>query len=183
MLVVVFGCSLLAACEQQEMTNQPKLKPYSETDAFGSAGAAARHPAPGSVPRNADLETRPDRIPVPITRALLERGKERFTVYCAPCHGALGDGNGSIVQRGFPAPPSYHSARLRDAPERHFYDVITDGYGVMYSYAGRVAPADRWAIVAYIGALQLSQHATPADVPEAHRADLEDAGAAGAPSP
>lgn len=97
--------------------------------------------------------------PLPITPALLARGQNRFDIYCAPCHSRAGDGDGMIVQRGFPAPPSYHTARLRNAPDSHFYQVITDGYGVMYPYADRVSPYDRWAIVAYIRALQLSQHA------------------------
>lgn len=104
-------------------------------------------------------------IPYPITLALLERGRERFDVYCAPCHSVVGDGDGMVVRRGFPAPPSYHIDRLRAAPDRHFYDVITQGYGVMYPYGDRVAPEDRWAIVAYIRALQLSQHAAKADLP------------------
>ena len=98
------------------------------------------------------------RIPYPVTMALLARGQERFDVYCAPCHSPLGDGDGMVARRGFPHPPSYHSDRLRAAPDRHFFDVITQGYGVMASYADRVSPRDRWAIVAYIRALQLSQH-------------------------
>lgn len=98
--------------------------------------------------------------PLPMTKALLARGQQRYDIYCAPCHGRSGDGAGMIVQRGFPAPPSYHTDRLRSAPDSHFYQVISDGYGVMYPYADRIAPHDRWAIVAYIRALQLSQHAT-----------------------
>jgi len=98
-------------------------------------------------------------IPYPVTLQLLERGKERFGIYCEPCHSPLGDGDGMIARRGFPHPPSYHIARLRSAPDRHFYDVMTNGYGIMYSYADRVTPEDRWAIVAYIRALQRSQGA------------------------
>jgi mono/diheme cytochrome c family protein len=94
-----------------------------------------------------------------ISRALLERGRERFDVYCAPCHGTVGDGDGMVVRRGFPRPPSYHSDELRAASDAHLYAVITYGYGAMYSYATRVAPADRLAIIAYIRALQMSQHA------------------------
>jgi mono/diheme cytochrome c family protein len=112
-------------------------------------------------------------VPVPVTLALLQRGRERFTIYCAVCHGDDGYGEGIIVRRGFPRPPSYHEQRLLDAPAAHFFEVITNGYGAMYSYADRVAPADRWAIVAYIRALQRSQHATLADVPANERANLE----------
>jgi mono/diheme cytochrome c family protein len=98
-------------------------------------------------------------IPYPLTMQLLERGRQRFGIYCEPCHSPVGDGDGMIPRRGFPHPPSYHIERLRSAPDRHFYDVMTQGYGVMYSYADRVTPEDRWAIVAYIRALQRSQGA------------------------
>ena len=111
-------------------------------------------------------------FPFPITRQVLERGRERFDIYCSPCHGRTGEGNGMIVQRGFPAPPSYHIDRLRKAPVGHFFDVITQGYGVMYSYAQRVEPDDRWAIAAYVRALQLSRNATLANVPPQDRAKL-----------
>jgi len=113
------------------------------------------------------------RNPYPISAQLLSRGRERFDIYCSPCHSPVGDGDGRVVRRGFPAPPSYHSERLRNAPDSHFYAVITNGYGAMYSYASRVPPADRWAIVAYIRALQLSQHAGLDDVPPPQRARLE----------
>ncbi len=112
-------------------------------------------------------------FPIPITRAVLERGQERFNIYCSVCHGRTGEGNGMIVQRGFPPPPSYHIDRLRKAPVGHLFDVMTRGYGVMYSYASRVEPSDRWAIAAYIRALQLSRHATLDDVPADERAKLE----------
>ena len=112
-------------------------------------------------------------FPFPITREVLARGRERFDIYCAPCHGRTGEGNGMIVQRGFPVPPSFHIDRLREAPVGHFVDAITRGYGIMYSYAARVAPADRWAIAAYIRALQLSREATVADLTPEQRAKLE----------
>jgi mono/diheme cytochrome c family protein len=113
--------------------------------------------------------------PLPIDRRTLERGRERFDIYCSPCHSIVGDGDGMIVRRGFPQPPSYHTDRLRNAPDAHFYSVITNGYGMMYSYADRVAPSDRWAIVAYIRALQLSQNARLGDVPSERRAGLAQA--------
>lgn len=112
-------------------------------------------------------------IPYRIDRALLERGRERFGIFCEPCHSPLGDGEGVVPSRGFPHPPSYHIDRLRSAPDRHFYDVMSNGYGIMYSYADRVTPPDRWAIVAYIRALQLSQHAEAAKLPPELRAKLE----------
>jgi mono/diheme cytochrome c family protein len=109
---------------------------------------------------------------LPITPKLLARGRERFDIYCAPCHGYAGRGDGMVARRGFPHPPSYHIDRLREAPDMHFIDVMTHGYGVMYPYADRISRADRWAIVAYIRALQLSQHARLEDVPEKERAAL-----------
>ena len=117
--------------------------------------ASGRPLAPGKEPVYSN--------PFPTTPELLQRGRERFNIYCAPCHSLAGDGDGMIARRGFPTPPSYHTDRLRNAPDSHFYQVISNGYGVMYSYADRVAPPDRWAIVAYIRALQLSQH-TPASL-------------------
>jgi len=121
----------------------------------------------------ADLDARAaQRLPERPDRALLLRGQERYSVYCLPCHGAGGDGDGPVVQRGFPAPPSYHLERLLDAPDRHFVDVIEHGYGVMYPYADRVGMADRWAIAAYIRALQLSRRVAVAQLPAALRAAL-----------
>lgn len=156
----------LTACDN--MANQPKLNPYELP-----YGAQARWPAtppPNIVARDDALH--PPAAP-PVTMALLERGRQRFDIYCAPCHGRSGDGNGMIVQRGFPHPPSYDSDALRNAPSQHFYDVITHGYGVMFPYADRVEPADRWAIVAYIRALQASASATVADAPADQRSALQ----------
>lgn len=107
------------------------------------------------------------------TAATLERGRQEFGIYCAPCHGPAGDGNGYITHRGFPHPPSYHSTQLRDAPDSLFYDVITNGYGIMYPYGDRLAPADRWNVVAYIRALQLAWHAPLSDVPASERQRLQ----------
>ena len=148
----------LATCD--DMRKQPKA------DAW-SAAAQAVHEADDTV----QWQDKPEQAP-PLTLALLQRGQQRFHIYCTPCHSELGDGNGMVVQRGFPHPPSYHIDRLRQAPTQHFYDVITEGHGAMYSFAGRVAPDDRWAIAAYIRALQLSQHASPDDVPAEQRQAL-----------
>ncbi len=151
--------ALVAGCD--DMSNQPRQKAYS--------------PEVGPTQRPAGVAeyAKPSDKPPPVTLALLEHGQERFRIYCTPCHSELGDGNGMIVQRGFPRPPSYHTAALREAPVQHFYDVITHGYGVMYSYAFRVEPADRWAIASYIRALQLSQNATRADLTAEQRKVLQ----------
>lgn len=111
--------------------------------------------------------------PLPVTRGLLVRGQERYNIFCTPCHGAAGHGDGMIVQRGFPAPPSFHLDRLRQAPDGYYYDVITNGFGRMYSYASRIAPEDRWAIAAYVRALQLSQHAPLQDLPPQEQSKLQ----------
>jgi mono/diheme cytochrome c family protein len=116
-------------------------------------GKVLQSPAPGSVSREQDLGNVLAEKP-PLTLALVQRGRERFNIFCSECHGPTGDADGTVVQRGFPKPPSFHEARLVNAPDEHFVDVITNGHGVMYSYADRVPPADRWAIAAYIRALQ-----------------------------
>ncbi len=128
-------------------------------------------PVAGTVAR--DAPNGPCRRPRSIDAALLERGHERFEIFCTPCHGRAGNGEGMIVQRGFPHPPSFVEGALRTAKAQVFYDAITNGYGAMYSFADRVAPADRWAIIAYIRALQLSQNADPASLPAPDRAQLE----------
>jgi mono/diheme cytochrome c family protein len=126
-------------------------------------GATTTGATPGARPRVTDAQLKTASIPIAVTREVLDRGRERYNIYCSPCHGQTGDGNGMIVQRGFPQPPSFHLERLRTAADGHYYDVITHGFGTMYSYAARVKPTDRWAITAYIRALQLSRTAdTPA---------------------
>jgi mono/diheme cytochrome c family protein len=172
-----------AGC-RRDMFHQPFSKPLEASDFFQDNHMASRPLVPHTVARghlDEDEVLYTGKVgtnlvatfPFPITREVLERGRERFNIYCSPCHGRTGEGNGIIVQRGFPAPPSYHIDRLRTAPVGHFYDVITRGYGIMYSYAARVAPDDRWAIAAYIRALQKSRDATIAEVPAAERAQLE----------
>ena len=176
--ILAAAVCMLAAC-RQDMYNQPRQKPLSEAGFFPN-GASARTLVPGTVPR----EERPSTtgtdangvlvtvMPMPLTRALLERGQERYDIYCAVCHDYTGSGRGMIVQRGFPPPPTFHQDRLRNAPIGHFYDVITHGYGAMYSYAARVPPDDRWAIAAYIRALQLARNGTEQDVPRQEKQQL-----------
>ncbi len=180
------GLALLLACAgcRQDMHVQPRYNPYDPTDFFED-GQSARLPVEGTVPRG-DLKLGPnellytgkvdgqpsDSFPFPVTREILDRGRERFNIYCSPCHGFSGDGDGMIVQRGFRRPPSLHEDRLRTAPAGHFFDVITNGQGVMYPYGYRVAPRDRWAIVYYIRALQLSRQASVTDLPEAEQKKL-----------
>jgi mono/diheme cytochrome c family protein len=181
-LSLALASAVLAGSGCDNMKDQRNLRAFEGTTHFAN-GTSAQHAPAHTVSRDApppgdavntgfragQLVTK---IPVPLTRALLERGRERFNAYCAPCHGDDGYGRGIVVRRGFPAPPSYHEQRLRDAPAGHFFDVITHGFGVMYSYSDRVAVPDRWAIVAYIRALQRSQHATLADVPADERQTL-----------
>jgi mono/diheme cytochrome c family protein len=140
------------------------LLPFADSSGGRAGGAAVQ----------ADIAAeRAQANPYPVDMRLLERGRDRYMIYCLPCHSPLGDGDGLVVRRGFPAPPSFHQPRLREAPDRHIYDVITQGYGVMLPYADRVEPADRWAIVAFIRALQLSQNAPAASLPPALRARLD----------
>ena len=143
-----------------------------EQPLLGSQG----EPHPTHLGEHAAHEHRgiPQTNPLPITQALLRQGQERYNIYCAPCHSPLGDGDGMVARRGFPRPPSYHTDRLRNAPDSHFFSVITQGYGAMYPYADRLSEHDRWAVVAYIRALQLSQHAELADVPEDTRGKLKE---------
>jgi hypothetical protein len=112
-------------------------------------------------------------IPLAVTREVLERGRNRFNIFCSPCHSQVGDGNGMVIERGFRHPPSFHTDRLRRAPPGHFFDVITNGFGAMPAYGYRVPVRDRWAIIAYVRALQLSQNATLAEVPPDRRRELE----------
>ena len=142
------------------MSDQPRYGTYSKASSFNN-GTSAQLPPDGTVPQSANAYADAEKNPPQVSMSLLKRGHQRFDIFCSPCHGLDGYGDGMVVQRGFPKPPSFHSARLRKAPASHFFDVITKGYGVMYSYASRVPPRDRWAIIAYIRALQLSQDASP----------------------
>jgi mono/diheme cytochrome c family protein len=122
-------------------------------------------------------------LPVPVTKELLLRGQDRFNVYCSPCHGRTGEGNGMIVQRGLKQPPSFHIERLRAQPDGYFFDVMTNGFGAMQDYSAQVAPQDRWAIVAYLRALQYSRRVNAADLPEAERVKIDSGEAGAAPAP
>jgi mono/diheme cytochrome c family protein len=163
---------------------QPSYRPYQPSELFADGTSARPIPADtvarGHLQDDTLLFTGKDasgqdstEFPFPITQEVLERGQQRFNIYCAPCHGLGGDGDGIVVQRGFNPPPSYHSDRLRQAPVGHFFEVISNGFGAMPSYADQVPVNDRWAIIAYIRALQLSQHATVEDVPPDAVAQLE----------
>jgi len=165
------------------MHNQPKYVPLRESAFFGDA-RSARPVVSGTVARgqlhddallytgktgNADATM----FPFPIDARVMARGQERFNIYCSPCHGRTGQGDGMVVQRGYRRPPTYHQDRLREAAVGHFFDVITNGFGAMPDYATQIAAEDRWAIIAYVRALQLSQHAAVADVPPAERGTLD----------
>lgn len=176
----------LAGCGQKEsyqlMAQTPRYEPL-EPSRFFPDGSSSRPLVPGTVARgqlqdDALLATglvdgEPSTVlPFAATPALLERGHNRFDIYCSPCHSRLGDGQGMVVRRGFSPPPSFHIERLREAPIGHFFQVMTDGFGAMPEYAKQLSLQDRWAVAAYIRALQLSQRATLADVPAAERGAL-----------
>lgn len=175
--------SLTSGCElRKKMYDQPKYETYEATDFFGDR-RSARPLIEGTVARGhlrqdthfyeGKVEGAPARtFPFEITRDVLERGRERYNIHCSVCHGKAGYGNGFVVQRGYKQPTSYHTERLREAEVGYLYDTITRGFGVMPSYAYQVTPRDRWAIVAYIRALQLSQNASIDDVPEDERSSL-----------
>lgn len=171
-VMVAAGLLALTGCGQPKMENQPRYETY-EPAAAWSDNMSARRPPPGTVARDQPIGGMPEAMPMPVTRALLDRGHKLYAVNCVPCHGAVGYGHGMVVQRGFPRPPSYHIPRLRAAPRSYFVHVITHGYGVMYSYADRVEPSDRWAVAAYIKALQLSQHTRVETLTAEERETLE----------
>ena len=183
--------SLSGAACRQDMHDQPRLEAYEASDFFADGqgmrpipdGAVARgqlfddeHLYTGNV--NGQLS---DEMPFPVTREVLERGRERYTIYCTPCHGQTGMGNGMVVQRGYRAAASFHSEAVRSRPLGHYFDVMTNGFGAMPDYRTQVSPRDRWAVAAYIRVLQLSQRAVVDDVPEDRRQELEGPGASSPP--
>jgi mono/diheme cytochrome c family protein len=176
-MLCILGC-------RQDMHDQPRYEPL-EASTFFVDGSSARTPVTGTVARG---QLPPDTyfftgkvdgqlgnaLPFPLTRQLLERGQERYNIYCVPCHDRVGTGQGMIVRRGLRQPPSFHSARLREVPLAHYFDVMSNGFGAMMDYAVQLKPRDRWAIAAYIRALQLSRQASLDDVPETTRQQLQD---------
>jgi cbb3-type cytochrome c oxidase subunit III len=195
---LLFSCVAVIAlvvCCRRDMQDQPKYKDL-RGSAFFADHRGARPLPDGTVARgflNADRRFATGKqngqpiaeLPVPLTRTLLERGRERYGIYCTPCHGLTGDGVGIVVQRGYRRPNSFHIDRLRAAPVGYFFDVMTNGFGAMMDYSAQIPPEDRWAIAAYLRALQLSQGTTIADVPASERAGLDapDAAPKAAPLP
>jgi Cytochrome C oxidase, cbb3-type, subunit III len=182
-MMSVMAIMVCAGGCRQDMHDQPKYQPL-ERSTFFLDQQASRMPVPGTVARgqlNDDPLLYTGKIdgsdamffPFGIDEAVMARGQERFDIYCSPCHGRTGLGDGMVVRRGYRRPPSFADERLRQAPIGHFFDVMTNGFGAMPDYAASLAPADRWAIIAYVRALQLSGHATLADVPDAQRGELE----------
>ena len=190
--LVLVVCALLGAC-RQDMHNQPKYRGLRASEFFAD-GSSARPLVEGTIARGtlqddeAFFTGKLDKVtvkelPFPVDEAVLNRGQERFNIYCSPCHDRTGSGNGLVVQRGYRQPPSYHIDRLRQADVGYFFDVITNGFGVMPDYRAQIAPRDRWAIVAYIRALQLSQHAAASDVPGGDPTKVQQPAAGGEHAP
>jgi mono/diheme cytochrome c family protein len=189
LLVATAGC-------RQDMHNQPRLEPY-ETSRFFADGQASRLPPAGTVARGQlrsdDLlyrgltpaGTATDRLPMPLTAKMLSRGRDQFQAFCSPCHGPAGSGRGMVVRRGYKQPPSFHEERLRTSPVGYFFDVMSNGFATMPSYASQIPVEERWAIAAYIRALQLSQNAHLVELPADVRAAVAaaDAKTAAAASP
>lgn len=184
LLATIAAALALAGC-RQDMHDTPRYEPL-EASVFFADGRSARTLIANTVARGTLREDEhvyagtidgqlTDMFPMPVTPALMARGREQFNVFCSPCHGRTGQGNGMVVQRGFRAPPSFHEERLRRAPVGYYVNVETNGFGAMSDYAAQVAPEDRWAIAAYIRALQLSQRASVGDVPADRRPELDQA--------
>lgn len=182
-VAAVLVAGIVSTACRQDMHDAPRYEPL-EASTFFANGGASRMPVANTVARGYLREDEllhtgkvggqlADLFPMPVTGAVMARGRERFNVFCAPCHGRTGEGNGMIVQRGFRQPPSYHEPRLREVPAGYFFDVMTNGFGAMQDYASQVPVADRWAIAAYIRALQMSRTAAVTDVPADRRSDLD----------
>jgi len=169
-LIVLAVCAL-AGCTRSNMDSQPKYHEYEPGNLFRD-GRVLQQPVPGTVARG-DIERAKEAKERPaMTAALLGRGRAQYEIFCSPCHDRAGTGEGIVVQRGFPRPESLHDEPQRALTDQHVYDVIANGFGAMYGHGDRVPPRDRWAIVAYIRALQVSQHAALADLPDQERTHL-----------
>jgi hypothetical protein len=189
LLAIAVLCGLgLAACGEgtntlrQDMANQPRQNPLSPAPIF--ADGRSERPimentvAHGSIQDDALLVPKDSNaFPLPLTMELLQRGQQRYTIFCTPCHGIQGDGMGMVAMRGMKHPPSYHQERLRNEPTGYIYDVITNGFGAMYGYSSQIPPRDRWAIIAYVRALQLSRNAPVGELPAELREKLMSGGA------
>lgn len=185
LLLGAAACAMaLSGCDmalRQDMADQPKNRPLSPSEFFAD-GRSERPLIENTVPRGSldndvyNVSKDYAGFPLAVDEKLLQRGEDRYKVFCTPCHGLQGDGNGMAAVRGMKHPPSYHIERLRQAPNGYFYDVITNGFGVMYSYSERIAPRDRWAIIAYVRALQLSRNAKVSDLPESLREKVAKSG-------
>lgn len=184
LLVVCAALGFAPGC-RQDMQDQPRYKTLSECNFFPDR-RSERPLVAGTVARGRLFEDEllntgkidgklADVLPFPVTKEVLERGHDRFNIFCSPCHDRTGNGNGMIVQRGMKRPPSYHIQRLREAPVGYFFDVMTNGFGAMYDQSDRIPVDDRWKIAAYIRALQLSENATLADVPQSEIQKLQEA--------
>ena len=180
--VGIAGCGENPSTLRQDMANQPRQNPLSPAPIF--ADGRSERPiventvAHGSLQDDALLVPKDSNaFPLPLTAELLQRGQQRYTIFCTPCHGIQGDGMGMVAMRGMKHPPSYHQDRLRNEPTGYIYDVITNGFGAMYGYSAQIPPRDRWAIVAYLRALQLSRNAQVPDLPAELREKLMSGGA------
>ncbi len=177
-LVGVAYVTLLAGCSlKQDMALQPYNRPLSPSDFF-TDGRSERPLVENTVARGslADealfVSKESNNFPLPVNQELLERGENRYKIFCTPCHGLQGDGNGMVAMRGMKHPPTYHDDRLRKSPNGYFYDVITNGFGAMYGYSAQIPPRDRWAIIAYVRALQLSRNVKASELPAELREKL-----------
>jgi hypothetical protein len=176
-LVFSAGCQYL----RQDMADQPKNRPLSPSDFFAD-GRSERPLVENTVAHGAIADDElfvpkdSNAFPLPLNRELLERGEERYKIFCTPCHGLQGDGKGMVAMRGMKPPPSFHQDRLRQEPNGYVYDVVTNGFGAMYGYSAQIPPRDRWAIIAYVRALQLSRNAKAADLPAELREKLNQSG-------
>jgi len=177
-LFFLSGCQL-----KQDMAHQPKARPLSPSEFFAD-GRSERPLLENTVARGALADDAffvpkdSNNFPLRVNQELLERGEERYQIFCTPCHGLQGDGNGLITMRGMKHPPSYHQDRLRQVPNGYLYDVVTNGFGAMLGYSAQIPPRDRWAIIGYVRALQLSRNAQVADLPGNVREKLKAGGSA-----